>query len=89
MMLKSYKKGKAVRVLRAINKNSPYAPKVGIRYDGMYKVAGKELLNEKTAMYRFSLERQQGQDPIRYRGVEARPTQQELEEYTRIQKLLA
>jgi len=89
MMLESCNKGQVVRVLRAVNKNSLYAPKAGIRYDGIYKVTNKELLDGKTAMYRFLLERQPGQDPIRYKGVETRPTERELQEFNRIQQLLA
>jgi len=89
MMLESCNKGQVVRVLRAVNKNSLYAPKAGIRYDGLYKVTNQELLDGKTAMYRFILERQPGQDPIRFKGVETRPTERELQEFNRIQQLLA
>jgi hypothetical protein len=32
----------SVRVIRGANKHSNYAPKVGLRYDGLYKVASEE-----------------------------------------------
>jgi hypothetical protein len=54
----------------------------------LYKIVGKELLEKDTAMWRFELHRIQGQDPIRWQGVEARPTPQELEQFQNIKKLL-
>jgi SAD/SRA domain len=67
---------------------SKYAPKEGVRYDGLYKIVGKVLLEKDTTMYRFEMKRIEGQDPIRYKGKEARPTPQELEQYKNIKKLL-
>lgn len=81
-------KEQEIRVLRAVNKKSKYAPKKGIRYDGLYVIVGKELLDEKSAMFRFSLVRKTGQDAIRYRGVETRPTEQELREEQLVKALL-
>lgn len=71
-----------------MNKKSKYAPVEGIRYDGLYEITAEEVLDEKTGMYRFTLIRLPGQYPIRYQGVEARPTQQELAERTRIRNLI-
>jgi hypothetical protein len=73
-------------VLRSANKASKYAPKEGVRYDGLYEITDKEILEPKTAMMRFSLRRIRGQDPIRYQGVEMRPTNQELKERMNIRK---
>jgi hypothetical protein len=87
-MLDSWTKNQPVRVLRAVNKQSKYAPKEGIRYDGLYQISDREILDPKTAMFRFSLKRIKGQDPIRYKGAEIRPTDQELRERMRIRKLL-
>ncbi|KAI9744466.1 MAG: hypothetical protein M1818_001995 [Claussenomyces sp. TS43310] len=79
---------KPVRVLRAENRASKYAPRRGIRYDGLYDVVDEELLDASTAMYRFSLRRRKNQDPIRYEGVEARPTDQEVAEMMKIRDYL-
>lgn len=87
-MLESYTNKQPLRVLRAVNKNSKYAPKEGIRYDGLYKVTDKVILDPKTAMFRFTMERISGQDPIRYKGVEIRPTHEELKELMTIRKLI-
>jgi hypothetical protein len=87
-MRESYKNKQSIRVLRAANKDSIYAPRKGIRYDGLYSITGQEILDMKTAMYRFSLERITGQDPIRYKGVERRPTDQELQELEELGKIL-
>lgn len=85
-MEKSYVNRHPVRILRAAKKGSKYAPKEGVRYDGMYDIVDKEILDPKTAMIRFSLRRVPGQDPIRYQGVEARPTALELTERMNIRK---
>lgn len=79
-----------VRVLRssALPARNPYRPSRGLRYDGLYDVVSFEILDEGTAMHRFLLERRDGQDPIRYSGVEARPTNEEVAEYTKIRGLL-
>jgi len=79
-----------VRVLRssALPARNPYRPSRGLRYDGLYDVIDFEVLDEETAMHRFSLKRREGQDPIRHKGVEARPTNEEVAEYTKIRGLL-
>ena len=87
LLIDSLKTGNPVRVLRSKSK-SQFAPKEGIRFDGMYKVIGKELLEKDTAMYRFELHREANQDPIRYKGAEARPTSQELRQLKKINALL-
>lgn len=79
-----------IRVLRSssLASSNPYRPAKGLRYDGHYQITGFEILDARTAMHRFSLQRCEGQDPIRYRGVEARPTNEELAAYAKIRKLL-
>ncbi len=82
--------GNPVRVLRsaALPATNPYRPLRGLRYDGLYDVISYEILDEATAMHRFLLQRRAGQDPIRYTGVEARPTVEEVTQYTKIRSLL-
>ncbi|KAG6999643.1 protein CSN12 [Physcia stellaris] len=66
--------------------NGTYLPKKGIRYDGLYDVTGFEILHVDSAMHRFTLVRQQGQNPIRHTGVGARPNEKELAIYQRLRK---
>ena len=74
---------KPIRVLRShtLPKSNPYRPARGIRYDGLYEVMDKEHVDEERQVYCFLLERCHCQDPIRYKGVEARPTSYEIEAY--------
>jgi hypothetical protein len=88
-MLEGCRLHNIIRVLRGENKNSIYAPEEGIRYDGLYEITAQTLLEEKTALYRFTLIRQPNQDPIRYKGIEARPTNQELAERAKIRELIS
>lgn len=91
-MLESFQLKQPARVLRSAalaGKHSKYRPAKGLRYDGIYDITGYELLDKGTAMYRFTLKRCAGQDPIRYQGEEARPTEEELREYQKIQARLA
>ncbi|KAI9820109.1 MAG: hypothetical protein M1832_003816 [Thelocarpon impressellum] len=79
-----------VRVLRSagLHQTNKYRPAKGLRYDGLYDVVDYEILDAKTAMHRFSLRRRPGQDPIRYEGVERRPTDEEVAAYVKIRKLI-
>lgn len=83
-MEESYRKRHPLRVLRGVS-TSEYAPSEGIRYDGLYSITEREVLDADTAMYRYTLRRVQGQDPIRYQGVEKRPNPFEIAERKRIQ----
>lgn len=59
---------KPVRVLRASNKSNHFAPSVGIRYDGLYRVVRQDTprKNPKGGLYqRFVLERLPGQPDLR------------------------
>lgn len=80
----------SVRVLRssALPATNRYRPAKGIRFDGLYDVVEYEILDADTNMHRFTLRRCDGQDPIRYQGVEKRPTDEELAEYSKIRALL-
>ena len=89
MLLESAKRHTPVRVFRsASTKSGTYLPKKGIRYDGLYDVTGFEILHVDSAMHRFTLVRQQGQNPIRHSGVGARPNEKELATYRRLRQEL-
>lgn len=71
-----------VRLIRSSNCHSEWAPEEGYRYDGLYSVVGSERMRDVDATrqrYRFELKRLPDQDPIRARGPEKRPTQQEVD----------
>ncbi len=89
-LIESCHRKSPVRVLRsaALPSSNLYRPSKGLRYDGLYDVVSHEVLDQETAMYRFRLQRQADQDPIRYQGVEARPTDEEIAAYTKIRGLL-
>jgi hypothetical protein len=78
--------GNPVRVIRSaqLNKKNKYRPELGLRYDGLYQVRGYRNIDQETAMYRFRLERCEGQDPIRFEGKAKRPTLYEVREYERL-----
>ena len=82
LMLESEQNGEPVRFLRSHASPGTWAPAAGCRYDGLYTVAGHEMLDTALSIgkrHRFRLERVPGQDPIRGgNGPEARPTRQEL-----------
>lgn len=81
-MLESVHLPYPVRVIRSFNgKNALYRPRQGYRYDGLYDVVGKQILDIGKHHYRFKLVRVAGQDPVRYQGLGARPTAEELREY--------
>lgn len=90
LLMESFTSRNPIRVLRSASlpQSNIYRPTKGLRYDGLYEITGFEILDAETAMHRFVLKRRGGQDPIRYQGVEARPTEDELVEYTKIRKLL-
>ncbi|KAF7910613.1 uncharacterized protein EAF01_002123 [Botrytis porri] len=72
----SMKNGMLIRVLRAANPHSNWAPLVGWRYDGLYRVVRKEKIPEKEG-YWYILDRVDDQKPIS----RVHPTPQELAEY--------
>ena len=86
----SFNRGQEIRVLRSstLNKSNPYRPPKGLRYDGLYKIVDYEILDRNTAMHRFTLWRRKHQDPIRCSGVEKRPTDEELAEYSKVRELI-
>ena len=88
-MLKSYKDGKQIRVLRSssLRNDNPYRPAMGLRYDGLYVIDSFNVLDKDTAMYRFKMTRVPRQTPIRYQGVGARPNEEELNQFAKIKEL--
>ena len=62
----SKREDRSVRVLRAAGGDVAYAPSVGMRYDGLYRIVEERLpLNHKGGRYaRFKLVRNADQDPI-------------------------
>lgn len=90
LLMETFAMSNPIRVLRSASlaQSNRYRPAKGFRYDGLYKIIGFEILDADTVMHRFSLKRCEGQDPIRYQGVEARPTPDELVGYAKIRKLL-
>lgn len=76
--------GRDVRVLRSSNGKSAWAPDVGIRYDGLYRVvrAGTTTNNVGGRVERFRLQRNPDQPPID----RSRPTLQERRLFVQIQQ---
>ncbi|KAI9749326.1 MAG: 60S ribosomal protein L20 [Chaenotheca gracillima] len=90
LMLEAYRRKTPVRLLRsaALPKTNIYRPEKGLRYDGLYDVVAVEVLHEDSAMHRFALKRQNGQDPIRAQGAQRRPTNEEVDAYMKVRDLL-
>jgi hypothetical protein len=77
-----------IRVLRASTLKNQYAPKKGVRYDGLYRITGKEVLDAEKSAFWFTMRRVDGQDQIRCgEGIEARPTEQELAELREVRSV--
>ncbi|CAN9099785.1 hypothetical protein CC77DRAFT_1025344 [Alternaria alternata] len=85
-LLKSADLGNQIRVVRSaqLNKKNKYRPELGLRYDGLYRVTSYTKTDQETAMYKFRLERCEGQDPIRFEGKAKRPSFYEVKEYERL-----
>lgn len=85
-MLKAYESQQSLRVLRSASlpANNTYRPARGLRYDGLYRIIGYEILDPKTAMYRFSLSRLGGQGPIRSSGEGMIPSNAQILELNKI-----
>jgi len=85
-----------VRVLRSGNNkgsnakgsaHNKYLPTSGYRYDGVYTVVEEKLLDQKEALWRFTLKRQPNQDAIRFEGPYARPSLYDEQAYARLKEL--
>lgn len=85
-MLKAYESQQSLRVLRSASlpANNTYRPARGLRYDGLYRIISHEILDQKTAMYRFSLSRLEGQDPIRFGDDDMIPSNAQILELNKI-----
>ena len=90
LLLKSYETQQPLRLLRSASlpANNTYRPTRGLRYDGLYRITSYEILDEKTAMHRFSLSRLGGQDPIRYSGEGMIPSNAQILELNKIREQL-
>jgi hypothetical protein len=85
-MICQHQNGGSLRLLRSSSIRSKYAPVVGLRYDGLYKVVAVETrppASDPEQHFRFRLKRLKGQDAIRWQAPHTRPTQQELDEYAK------
>jgi hypothetical protein len=80
-MLNAMTLKRPVRVLRSAKAKSVYAPAEGIRYDGLYSVTEKQVVDESYAMMRFKLVRCAGQQEVRWKGDGIRPTSMEREKW--------
>ena len=87
-MLTSYETQQPLRVLRSASlpTTNAYRPARGLRYDGLYEIISHEIMDVKTCMYRFTLSRLGGQDPIRYSGDGMIPSGAQLLELNKIRK---
>jgi hypothetical protein len=78
-----------VRVFRShqLHKKNPFRPSAGIRFDGLYQVEEKALVDREKMSYKFRLMRCKGQFPIRREHNSAgRPTKYEVDEDIRLRK---
>lgn len=92
LLLENVNNGKPVRLIRSsqMTKGS-WKPSIGFRYDGLYDVKGFKVVDppgNPRQRHIFTLQRREGQDPIRG-GNEpgARPTQVEVEKWHEHKKL--
>ncbi|KAM3078217.1 hypothetical protein ACMFMG_002484 [Clarireedia jacksonii] len=67
-----------IRVLRSANRDSKYAPKAGVRYDGLYRIVSMKSLDPDRFLNSYKLQRLPGQAPIRFEGPAIRPSSWEL-----------
>ncbi|KAF1985524.1 hypothetical protein K402DRAFT_394504 [Aulographum hederae CBS 113979] len=70
-----------------LDEQHKYRPEMGLRYDGLYDVVQERELDSAIGKWIFKLVRREGQHPIRWEGLEARPTQNELKEWKRIKEV--
>ena len=84
----SEEKQQPIRVLRGCKVKSKLAPTKGIRYDGLYHIIETACIHQELAIWMFLLERLPGQIPIRYKGVDVRPNQEEFKKWTHLQDMM-
>jgi hypothetical protein len=86
-MIKSHGLGNVIRVIRShqLPLYNKFRPKVGFRYDGLYKIMSFEVLDKEKAIHRFELWRCPGQEPIRCGdNASRRPTKYEEIEFVKV-----
>jgi hypothetical protein len=88
LMLESLISKLPVRVLRSsgLPAGNKYKPVRGFRYDGLYEVLSKKVIDRLKHHHLFRLKRLPGQIGLRYEGEAERPTDRELEEYEKEMK---
>ncbi len=88
LMLEAHETQQSVRLLRSASQpaSNAYRPAYGLRYDGLYRITSYEILDGKTAMYRFSMVRLGGQASIRYSGEGMIPSNAQILEFKKIQQ---
>lgn len=91
MLIETFNNKQPVRFIRSSKEDSPYAPKLGFRYDGLYEIKGYKRTDPVTSLrqgHSFHLVRLPGQDPIRGGdGPETRPTREEIDAYKKDKRL--
>ena len=85
----SYEKHHLVRVLRGCKVKSKLAPAKGLRYDGLYRIIESACIYPELATWIFLLERAPGQNPIRYKGPDVRPHEEELRKWSSLQDMMS
>ncbi|KAI5287019.1 hypothetical protein KEM54_006303 [Ascosphaera aggregata] len=81
LMIRAHNRNTPIRLFRGARLGGKYAPKEGFRYDGLYRIISHELVHPETKLYRFRMKRLPGQTPIRWHGVELRPTAREVQHF--------
>lgn len=77
-----------VRIVRSHSLRSPWSPRAGIRYDGLYKITGWSIHQDKpkqTVVYHISFERLKSEPDIA--AVLERPTAEEVEDYREYKRM--
>lgn len=89
LLMTSQEKQQPIRVLRGCKVKSKLAPAKGLRYDGLYRIVESVCIHQDLAIWMFLLERIPGQISIRYKGLYARPHEEELKKWSALQDMMA
>lgn len=77
-----------VRVLRCHDLHSLWCPRVGVRYDGLYKVAGWSIkFDKKTKQTRYDIDFERHSTSPSMEDVLNRPSTDEIEDFLAFEKL--
>lgn len=86
-MIRSHELDNVIRVIRShqLPVHNVYRPKIGLRYDGLYKIVAYEVIDKEKQSHRFELWRCPGQEPIRCgENASRRPTKYEESEFEKV-----